>query len=126
MTLEELFYVKPTRATQGRPAANLTDKKWQDEFAVMKLYITPYKNPPSRFGGKSSKESGMTYENTTYHGATNWQSYCTYMNDVLRNIKAGNTDFVYYGYQIADLLRFYYNTLRTRYCDGYWEVWLER
>lgn len=27
MTLEELFYVKPTRATQGRPAANLTDKK---------------------------------------------------------------------------------------------------
>lgn len=126
MTLEELFYVKPTRATQGRPAANLTDKKWQDEFKVMKLYVTPYKNPPGRFGGRNSKESGRTYENTTYHGATSYQNYCSFMNDVLRNIKSGDTDFVFYGYQIADLLRFYYNTLRTRYCDGYWEVWLER
>lgn len=126
MTLEELFYVKPTRATQGRPSANLTDKKWQDEFEVMKLYIAPYKNPPSRFGSKGSKESGRGYETIKYDGITNWQSYCTYMNDVLRNIKIGNTDFVYYGYQIADLLRFYYDNLRTRYCDGYWEVWLER
>ena len=125
-TLEELFYVKPTRTTQGRPGANLTDKKWQDEFEIMKLYVKPYKNPPSRFGGKNSKESGRTYENVTYHGITNYQSYCSFIIDILKNLKAGNVDFVYYGYQIADLLRFHYDTLRTRYCDGYWAVWLER
>jgi hypothetical protein len=89
----------------------------------MKLYITPYKKDITRMGGKYSKESGMEMNN--YDGITNWQSYCTYINDVLKNIRKGYHEFCYFTYQIVDLLKFHYDDLKTRYCDGYWEVWLD-
>lgn len=123
MNLETLKDIKPTRTTNGRPSYSLTDKEWQNQFSIMKLYIKPYAKSITRFGGKGSRELGMAQEN--YDGITNWQSYCAYINDVLKNIRRGNHDFCFYGYQIVDLLKFHYNTLRTKYCDGYWEVWLE-
>ena len=123
MNLESLKDIKPTRTTNGRPSSSLTDKEWQNQFSVIKLYIKPYEKSVTRFGGKGSRELGMVQEN--YDGITNWQSYCAYINDVLKNLRRGNHDFCYFGYQIVDLLKFHYNTLRTRYCDGYWEVWLE-
>lgn len=123
MNLETLKEIKPTRFIQGRPSSTLTDKEWQNQLAAMKLYITPYDKSVTRMGGKFSKESGKQMEN--YDGITSWQSYCVYINDVLKNIGAGNHDFCYYSYQIVDLLKFHYDTLRTRYCNGYWEVWLE-
>ena len=61
-----------------------------------------------------------------YSGATNWQEYCSFINDVLRNIRAGQIDYVYYIYHILDLLKFHYEDLKTRYRDGYWEVWLDK
>ena len=125
MTLEEFRDTKPTLTSHGRPCYNMTDKKWQDEFAIMKLYVTPVSDGTKRFGGKYSRESGREYENSTYDGITNWQSYCVYINDVLRNIRNGNHEFCYYAYQIMDLLKFHHDDLKTRYCDGYWEVWLE-
>ena len=78
--------------------------------------------------GKYSKESGKWNEETqgTYHGCTNWQQYCSYINDILSIIRSGQVDYCYYIYQILDLLKFHYDDLKTRYCDGYWEVWLER
>lgn len=123
MNLETLKEIKPTRTTHGRPSYTLTDKEWQNQFATMKLYITPHKKSVTRMGGKFSQESGIHIEN--YDGITNWQSYCSYINDILKNIRAGNRDYCYFGYQIIDLLKFHYNNLKTKYCDGYWEVWLE-
>ena len=81
-----------------------------------------------KLSGKYSKESGIWNEETmgTYYGCTSWQSYCSYINDVLNNIRMGQIDYCYYIFQIMELARFHYNTLRTKYCDGYWEVWLER
>ena len=76
-------------------------------------------------GGKYSRGSEKVGENQEYDGITNWQSYCAYINDILRNIRKGGYDYCYYGYQIVELLKFHYNDLRTRYCDGYWKVWLE-
>ena len=78
--------------------------------------------------GKYSKESGMWNNETMgeYQGCTNWQQYCWFINDVLENIRSGQKDYCYYINQIMDLVKFHFHTLRTRYCDGYWEVWLER
>lgn len=126
MNLESLKNIKPTRTTHGRPAPTLTDKEWQNELSVMKLYITPHNKTVTRMGGKYSRGQELRTENNEYHGITNWQSYCAFINDVLKNIRSGNRDFCYYGYQIIELLKFHYDDLRTRYCDGYWEVWLER
>lgn len=123
MNLQDLNNIKPTRTIKGRPSSTLTDKEWQTEFSLMKLYITPYKKDITRMGGKYSKESGMEMNN--YDGITNWQSYCAYINDVLKNIRKGCHEFCYFTYQIVDLLKFHYDDLKTRYCDGYWEVWLD-
>ena len=125
MELHELKEVKPTRLNYGRPSSTLTDKEWQNEFALMKLYITPNNKKITRMGGKFSRGQEKVSEDREYDGVTNWQSYCSYINDVLKNIRIGNHDFCYYGYQLVDLLKFHYDNLRTRYCDGYWEVWLE-
>lgn len=128
MTLEELREMKIVSNTNGRPLSTLTDEKWQKEFLVRKMFITSFSKDVKKLGGKYSKESGMWNEETqgTYHGQTNWQEYCSYINDVLRNIKSGQVDYCYFIYQIMDLAKFHYGNkqLKTRYCDGYWEVWL--
>lgn len=128
MTLEELKELRMISNTNGRPSSTMTDEKWQKEFNLRKMFITPYPKNVKKLKGQYSKESGMWNEETqgTYHGCTSWQSYCSYINDILNNIRSGQIDYCYYIYQILDLARFHYNDLKTRYRDGYWEVWLER
>lgn len=127
-TQEELREMRLISNSDGRPSSTLTDEKWQKEFNLRKMFITPYVKEIKKLGGKFSRETGMWNEETMgkYLGQTNWQEYCSYINDVLNNIRSGQTDYCYFIYQIIDLLKFHYNNLRTRYCDGYWEVWLEK
>ena len=129
-TLEELKEMKLVSNTNGRPSSTLTDEKWQKEFNIRKLFVKPVDKSIKRFGQKNSfsEETGYWNEETmgTYHGATNWQEYCSFINDVLSCIRAGQVDYCYYIYQIESLLKFHHDDLRTRYRDGFWEVWLER
>ena len=127
ITLEQLRESRLISNTNGRPSSTLTDEKWQKEFQIQKQFITPYEKNVRFLRGHFSFDTGTWNEETqgTYHGQTNWQEYCSYINDILRNIRDGETDYCYYLFQILDLLRFHYDELRTRYCDGYWEVWLE-
>ena len=128
MTLEELKEMKLISNTNGRPTSTMTDEKWQNEFNLRKMFITPYPKDIKKLKGQYSKESGMWNEETQgiYHGCTSWQSYCSYINDILNNIRSGQVDYCYYIYQILDIVKFHYDDLKTKYCDGYWEVWLER
>lgn len=126
MNLETLKQIRPTRISYGRPSPTMTDKEWQNQFATTRLYITPYPSSMTKMGGKYSRGQQKRSEDGIYDGITNWQSYCSFINDVLNQIRLGKHDFVYFGYQVIELLKFHYNTLRTKYCDGYWEVWLER
>lgn len=128
MTLEELRKMKIISNTNGRPVSDLTDEKWQKELNIRKLFITPYDKNTKKLSGSYSTESGSRNEETqgVYNGKTNWQEYCSFINDVLNNIRSGQIDYCYYIYQITDLLKFHFDDLRTKYCDGYWEVWLER
>ena len=126
MTLEELKELRLVSNTNGRPSSTLTDKKWQQEFEIRKLFVNP--TSEKKMVGKFSRESGVWNEETngTYDGITNWQSYCCYINDILKNIRAGQTDYCYFLYQILDLLKFHHDDLKTKYRDGYWEVWLDQ
>ena len=128
MTLEELRELRLISNTNGRPTSSMTDEKWQKEFNLRKMFITPFSNNVTKLGGKYSRESGVWNEETQgrYDGCTSWQEYCHYINDVLSNIRSGQVDYCYYIFQIIDLLKFHLDDLRTKYCDGYWEVWLER
>lgn len=129
LTLEELRKNNDISNTDGQPSSSLTDKKWQKEIEIRKLFIQPYKDGHTKkLTGKYAIESGKWSEEIhgKYLGCTNWQSYCTYINDILRNIRAGQVDYCYFIYQILDLLKFHFNDLKTRYRDGYWEVWLDK
>lgn len=129
MTLEELREMKLVSNTNGRPSSTLTNEKWQKEFNVRKLFVKPVNKNIKKFGHKSAYSEEIYWNEETmgtYYGATNWQEYCSFINDVLSNIRAGQVDYIYFIYQITDLLKFHYNDLRTKYCDGYWEVWLDK
>lgn len=128
MSQEELRIKKLISNTNGRPPSSLTDEKWQKEFEIRKLFVTPIKENNAKMGGNFSQESGIWSKdsNTEYYGATNWQQYCAYINDVLRNIRSGQIDYCYFIYQIMDLAKFHHSDLRTKYCNGYWEVWLDK
>lgn len=130
MTLEELRETNLIKSkSDGRPTSDLTDEKWQKEFEIRKIFVQSYKDGHTKkLSSKYSKESSIWNEETkgTYYGCTNWQSYCTFINDILRNIRAGQVDYCYYIYQIMDLAKFHFHDLKTKYCDGYWEVWLNK
>ncbi len=127
MNLKELKELGVISNTDSRPSEHLTDETWQKEFDIRKLFITPYSSKIKKLGGRFSREStsGSDDSPRTYDGCTNWQSYCSFINDILRNIRAGQVDYCYYIYQIMDLAKFHFHDLKTRYCDGYWEVWLD-
>lgn len=122
MTLEEFNRVD---IRTGRPCLHWNNKKWQAFYKILRLKVTPIKNPEYR---KMRCSSVRLAEGEEYQGETNYQSYCRYLNDVLTSIRLGGTEYCYYIYQIADLLKFEPN-LKTRFCGGdelspYIEVWL--
>lgn len=125
MTLEEFKKLGKVTNADARPSEKMTNKSWQTEFELRKMLMKDYSTDRNiKFGGKLSAESGKTTIRA-YHGATNWQQYCSYINDILTTIRMGKRDFCYYIYQIVDLLKIQHDDLCTRYCDGYWEVWLD-
>ncbi len=111
MTLEDLKELQLISNTNGRPTSSMTDEKWQKEFNLRKLYIIPHPKEITKLKGRYSRESGMWNEETqgTYYGCTSWQSYCSYINDVLNNIRAGQVDYCYFIFQIIDLLKFHFD-----------------
>lgn len=114
-------------AGSGRPGDSLTDKKWQQEFAVHRLHISPHGKKMKKMGGRYSRLSAKPDGGEClYCGETNWSRYCSFINSVLDSIRKGERDYCFFKYQIYDILRFHWADLRTRYVDGYWEVWLER
>ena len=127
MKFEDFKRLQPTLQNigNGRPSKNLTDNQWQENFLIYKLHVRPYPQNIKKMGGRFSQEA-RKYDDEKYLGPTNWQQYCFYINSVLSAIRHGEHDYCYYLYQILDLLKFHHDTLCTRYCDGYWEVWLER
>lgn len=121
MTFDELRMNKIISDTDGKPSPFLTDEKWQKEFSIRKMFVKPYP--------KSFKRLGKIYKETKcgiYTGQTNWQMYVSYINSVLSNIRKNQVDYCYFIYQIMELARFHPTTLKTKYRDGYWEVWINR
>jgi len=103
------------------PPANMTDEEWQGRFRAMRLLIEP-----------SEQETALqdrphdTPSESIYYGDTIWQQYCKFVNSILTSIRNGETDYCFYIYQVADLLRFEHDRLETRWVPEYqcFEVWL--
>lgn len=64
----------------------------------------------------------------TYHGETMYQRYCDFINGILSTIRAGESDYCFYTYQIAELLRFENIRLRSEWMPrhGCFRVWIQK
>lgn len=111
----------------GRPQLHWTNRDWQAYFEQLRQAVPPVSDPKVRrlpithLHLKSGEE---------YHGETAYQSYCSFINDVLTTIRRGGTDYCYFIYQIADLLQFEPELCTRLCCEDrlcpYFEVWLEQ
>ncbi len=99
--------------TDKRPKLGYTNEKWQTEFALRKKFITPYPRDMERLKCPKNDNS-QNYR------------YTSFINNVLKNIKKGEVEYVFYIYQIEELAKFFPNELRTMYLEdsGCWSVWL--
>ena len=98
----------------------MTDEEWQNIFQSLRSSTLP--SPDSRM----MKPTG-SIGYSAYKGQTSYQQYCSWINDVLLVLRSGGTDYCYYYYQLADLLRFEKYRLRSSYQpeEQFWIVWLE-
>lgn len=129
MKLEELQYVS---LTAGRPDCNMTDEKWQQRFAVMRLMTKQTKLKRMSVAKANLISGHKDSDEFAYHGETLYSTYCSFINGVLSTIRGNGAespkhDYCYYIYQITDLLKFEHDRLRTKYLPEYecFEVWLD-
>ncbi len=98
-------------STAGKPSPSLTDAQWQPAFQFLRSHIFSSEILPC--------------QNTEY------QSYWVFIEDTLSWIRRGHTAYVFFTYQIYDLLLFERDRLSTRLIrDGgihpYFMVWLQK
>jgi hypothetical protein len=111
----------------SRPTQLLTNEMWQKIFLHKKDQIVPYENgEKKKMTYKYSKALIDEYGKYLPDERTDYQLYCEFINSVLSSIRKGEYAYVFFSYQIEQLLHFHYDNLRTEYLNGYWKIWLER
>lgn len=95
----------------GRPPKGYTDYQWQKDLIYIRAVIKPSSFKRMKVIPESHNFIG------TYHGKTQYQYYCDFINDILSNIRRGNTDYCYYIYQIAELLKFEHDKLQAEWLE---------
>ena len=63
MNFKDLKNIKPTLMSHGLPSSTMTDKEWQTEFELLKLYIRPYPKTITRMASKYLRETVKKDEN---------------------------------------------------------------
>lgn len=125
MKIEQLQNIS---LTAKNPDKNMTDKEWQEYFEAMKLLT--HQSNEKRMGGKTTPILVNSYSDNqfTYCGDTQWTKYKEFINGILSVIRHGECDFCFYIYQIAELLRYEHDNLKSRWMpdDKCFCVWLEK
>lgn len=108
---------------------DMTDEQWQEYFKLMKLIISQSKQ--RRMSTRNWQFTVNGYRDDSqfaYHGETQWSRYCQFINSTLQAIRFGEYEYCFYIYQIADLLRFEHDRLRTQWLPEHKQflVWLEK
>lgn len=99
---------------EEKPPKGYTKKDWQRDFAIMKKQTklaTGFKQMPV-IADRREKDH-------TYYGKTQYQCYCSFINDILKTIRDGEEDFCYAFYHVEDLLRFERDRLKAEWLPEY-------
>lgn len=127
-SLEELKAERIICNSEGRPPNYLTNELWQREFKLRKRFLEKYPSKIKKMKVVSIEKTNSDNEpQSIFYGNTQYQYYCMFINDILKNIRNGGRDFCYFMYQVLELAKFDYGNmeLATQYNnDGYWVVWL--
>lgn len=110
------------------PQASITDNQWQEMFEEMRSSIEDCGMHKMKVVYTSCGRDDFYGIRQDYHGETSWETYCKFINDILRNIRSGNNDYCFFKYQIADLLRFEHDRLCSQWIPGdkCFKVWLKK
>ena len=103
-TLEEYRAAGLVSAGNRTLKEGTTNEKWQKEWEIRKQFLIPYEKPPKRYG-VASKDLD-----------TNYQRYCSFINDSLKELKKGNVAYCFFIYQIEDLYKFFPD-IQVRYYE---------
>lgn len=111
----------------GRPTCEMTRTQWISYFKQLRKMVDPCKSRFMVYVGDHEGVTDLYGIQRTYYGDTAWHNYCKFINDVLRTIRSGKSDYCFYVYQIADLLRFENSQLRCAWEPEYecFRVWLK-
>lgn len=105
---------------------SITDENWQETFQGLRYFTEPTKHKELSLLNNTSKVTGRRWGLTDKkHITSQYTYYENFINDILQQIQLGKHDFCYHIYQIAELLKFHKEKLKTKLSDGYIEVWLE-
>lgn len=117
--------------------SKITPDEWDNYFSTLQQHNIPSKEKRLSRKTGSARLIGRNWNLSkgNYDGVDSFDyRYCSYINDVLKNIRSGKkiskVDYCYKAYQVADLLRFEPN-LRSRLIhnnDGLSriDVWLDK
>ena len=82
-----------------KPPKDYTSRQWQSDFEEIKSKVKPAQDRLMR-----SMRDSPSYG--SYHGKTQYQQYCSFINNILKSIRRGEIDYCFYIYQIQDLLKY--------------------
>ena len=92
-----------------KPPKDYSDSQWQQDFLRIREIIRP----------SSLNKMNVVAEPhnfaRTYHGKTQYQYYCDFINNILSNLRRGKVDYCFYVYQISELLKYEHDTLQTEW-----------
>jgi len=96
-----------------------SDSQWQVDYLALKE-----QNVPSSLSYMPVVSEWIP-NHEAYHGMTQYQCYCKFINDILSVIREGEVDYCYYIYQIIELLKYEPN-LKASWLSEFrcFKVWL--
>ena len=94
------------------PPKGYTNSQWQLDFAEMKSRI---KQGSTTLMPTIREATKTLYQE--YHGKTQYQRYCDFINDTLKSIRKGHIDYCFYIYQIEELLKYEHDKLKVDWLE---------
>lgn len=82
-----------------KPPKDYTSEQWLSDFEELKSKVKQAQEREMRVMPDVSLYG-------SYHGKTQYQQYCSFINNILRTIRRGGIDYCFYIYQIQDLLKY--------------------
>lgn len=112
MRISNLRYINPE---EGIPPLDMTNKIWQEYYKFLRQIIHPSVFRNMRGGASSFTINGTKVYDDAYYGETLFATRRNFINDVLKQIRSGHTDYVYHIYNISELLKYEHEKLQTFY-----------